>query len=61
MMHALLGFCFFLGSTMLFISMAEDITEDLTLFNRTLNSSEDRVESMERFRAIVQIYSDAKQ
>lgn len=54
-----------LGSSLLFIVMAEDIIKDLIAFNSTLKMAEDRgndhVELRDGFLATIQLYSDAKQ
>lgn len=50
-----------MGTNYLFIIMTEDITTDLTKFNRAVKTAEDRLELIKRFRAIIQNYSDAKQ
>lgn len=59
--------CFILGSSLFFIAIAEDITKDLSAFNCTLKTMEDRhrerdcVKLIDRFCAIIQVYSEAKQ
>lgn len=52
----------FMGSCWLFIHIADDITKDLVAFNIDVRAAkQNHAESMERFRYMVQIYSDAKQ
>lgn len=51
------------GSKWLFMVIAEDITSDLTAFNNDvdkMHTNSHRTESMERFHAIIQLYTDAK-
>lgn len=60
-------FSYLFGSCCLFICIADDIREDLTVFNiltaHTAKKSdvENRVELMNRYRSNVQVYLDAKQ
>lgn len=52
------------GSSWLFIFMAEDITNDLTVFNaysETTEATENRAEKTKRFCVTIQLYSDTKQ
>lgn len=63
-------FTYLLGSCCLFYSIADDITKDLAAFNIDLSLikvakktsiAANRAELRNKFRAIVQIYADAKQ
>lgn len=61
-------FNYLFGSCLLFIAIADDITEDLTIFNESITdcavhvpNAENRVELMNRFRSNIQTYLDAKQ
>lgn len=55
-------FCFFFGSCWLFISIANDITKELTDFNVVVKSSDGNHPKLtKRFCDLVQVYSDAKQ
>lgn len=52
------------GSCWLFIAIAEDITNDMTAFNRTVETSKYknyRAEMIERFCDVIQNYTEAKQ
>lgn len=54
---------FFIGSSWLFINMAEDITQDVVAFNSIDEpiTDENRTEKTRQFGDMVQGYSDAKQ
>lgn len=52
------------GSCWLFVAIAEDITNDMTAFNRiveTLKYKNDCAELIDRFCDVIQIYTEAKQ
>lgn len=55
-------FNFFFGSCLIFNAIAEDISTNVIEFNSAAQTPEgNRFELMERFCALVQLYSDAKQ
>lgn len=55
-------FNLYFGSCMVFTQIAEDIRKDLTAFNATAQTSKgNRLDLMQQFIDLVQLYSDAKQ
>lgn len=55
------AFSFMIGSCVLFIFVADDITKDLAVFNSGKVAKKNRVPRLKRFCAIIEIHSDARQ